>query len=54
VDRLAGVPVRELLQDLELARLPAAGAVGDVDDWNEIEAARRRFDAERGGTEDAR
>ena len=54
VDRLAGVPVRELLQGLELARLPAAGAVGDVDDWNEIDAARRRFDAERGGAEDAR
>jgi hypothetical protein len=49
VDRLAGVPVRGLLRDLRLALLPAARVAGDVDDWGEIEAARRRFDAERGG-----
>jgi molybdopterin-guanine dinucleotide biosynthesis protein A len=49
VNKLAGVPVRELLQDLELARLPAARVVGDMDDWNEIEAARRRFDASEEG-----
>jgi molybdopterin-guanine dinucleotide biosynthesis protein A len=54
MDSLVGVPIRSLVGDLEVARLPGDLAAGDVDAWDEIDAAQRWFEGRRGGAEDAR
>jgi molybdopterin-guanine dinucleotide biosynthesis protein A len=54
LDSLVGVSVRRLVGDLDVARLPGELAAGDVDYWDEIDAAQRWFDGRQGGAKDAR
>jgi molybdopterin-guanine dinucleotide biosynthesis protein A len=54
MDSLVGVPLRSLVGDLDVARLPGELAAGDVDYWDEIDAAQRWFDGRQGGAKDAR
>jgi molybdopterin-guanine dinucleotide biosynthesis protein A len=54
MDSLVGVAMRSLVGDLDVARVPGARAAGDVDAWDEVDAAQRWFEGRRGGAEDAR
>jgi molybdopterin-guanine dinucleotide biosynthesis protein A len=54
MDSLVGVPLRSLVGDMDVARLPGELAAGDVDGWDEIDAARRWFEGRQGGTRNAR